>query len=398
MRIVAVLLAALALFDLGSMALYHWNHRADPLQQNAATWARDHHLGFAVNRLERWMHSKPPSTKAADSLQLRSEITLAPESAPLTTATTAAPSTPTSSTPTGPDATTPATAAPTTTLPDPAPTALAPVVSPALDGEGQWQPIVALKDTPVVWATSIRPLPNYASVVATAAVIDQAKLHAALFNGPLIPGDGPWNNGNKVMDAALPSLVATFNGGFRLEHFKGGYMTEGRTVRAMKNDEATLAIRPDGTATIGVYGKDLVDDGSWVSLRQNLPPVVSDGRSSVDDYPNTYWGDNYHKVVFTYRSAVCTLPDGKLMFVTMGDVDIKLLADALVTMGCRTAMELDINGDWPQFATYTGFGTTDRSGVLLDRRMKNKNRYIKNSEKDFIAFFDPETLPTGVVR
>ena len=61
-------------------------------------------------------------------------------------------------------------------------------------------------------------------------------------------------------------------------------------------------------------------------------------------------------------------------------------------------MQLDMNGTWPRFATFNGFGTTHRTGVLLDRRMDLPNRYLTGSNKDFIALFDPSTLPAGVVR
>jgi len=378
-----------------SLGVFIAQHSEDPLQQNVATWARNNHLGFVVNRMERWLHSKPPSAKPAESLALgdNEELvdTVAPTSAP---ATTTAPATSTS--PNGPVGPT-TTAAPTTTLP-PAPEPLAPAITPALDGEGEWRPLASLGSRTVVWGTSIRPLADYGSVVATAAVIEQTALHAALFNGTVIPGKSGWNNGNHIMKDALPSLVAAFNGGFRLEHFKGGYITEGRVIRKMRDNEATMAIDKNGVLHVGVWGKDLQDDGSWVSLRQNLPPVVMDGVESVSKFPGTYWGDDFHQVTFTYRSAICARADGRLMYVAIGNVDIDLLAKALIAMGCHTAMELDINGNWPQFDTFKGFGTIERKPQFLDKRMGNGGRYLRKSEKDFIALFDPATLPAGVVK
>ena len=396
-----------------SLGSYLVRHRADPLQQNVAEWGRNHNLGFAVNRLEKWLHSKPPSTKAATALALRPTFTSDPLNTDPVVATTD--SVPADTTPvTGPSTSTPdaVTSIPgPTTIPastvtpastviravsaNPAP--IAPVIQPALSGEGQWRTIFSLGSTPVVWATGVRPLSQYGSVVATAAVVEQSKLTAALFNGPLIPGHGPWTNGGRVMAAAVPSLVVTMNGGFRLEHIRGGYFAEGRVIKPLINDEATIGIKPDGSITVGVYGQDMTNDGTWTSLRQNLPPVVLNGKAAIGAYPGTYWGDDFHKVVFTFRSAICTRTDGRLMFVAVGKVDINLLADALVALGCQTAMELDINGDWPQFDTYTNFGSTQRSPILLDNRMGNPTRYLKSSDKDFIAFFDPKTLPTGIL-
>jgi hypothetical protein len=86
------------------------------------------------------------------------------------------------------------------------------------------------------------------------------------------------------------------------------------------------------------------------------------------------------------------------MYLAVGDVDITLLGRVLVAMGCLTGMQLDINGNWPQFDTYRGFGAPKRTPVLLDRRMSNAARYLRHSDKDFIALFDPDTLPQGTVR
>jgi hypothetical protein len=85
------------------------------------------------------------------------------------------------------------------------------------------------------------------------------------------------------------------------------------------------------------------------------------------------------------------------MYVEMGMVRIGTLSDEMAALGCTTAMELDINGHWPQFAWYTGFGTANRNGVLLDTRMWKPFRYVTKAEKDFIAMFDPASLPKGAV-
>jgi len=385
------LLVSVVAYVAVSLTVFVLRNSADPLQQNVATWARDHRLGFVVNRLERWIHADPPSARPASSLALEG---VAEAALPASTSVAIGTVGPSSSAAPGTSA--PVSVAPTTSVPA-GPARLAPVLQPSLAGEGEWRVLASIGGTPVVWATSIRPLGEYGSVVASAAVFDPSRFRAALFNGSEIPGKGPWKNGSRITKAALPALVAAFNGGFRLEHIKGGYVTEGRTVRRLRNGEATLAIGRDGRLALGVWGKDLTDDGSWASVRQNLPPVVMDGAVSVKKFPGTYWGDDFHRVTFTYRSAICTRRDGLLMYVAIGDVDIMLLGRALVVMGCLTAMQLDINGNWPQFDTFGGFGQDKRVPALLDRRMSNAARYLRRSTKDFIALFDPATLRDGVL-
>ena len=57
--------------------------------------------------------------------------------------------------------------------------------------EGLWTPISTLGGRPVIWARSLHPLVHRWSVVAVAAIVDQSRLHAALFNGRKLPGGGP---------------------------------------------------------------------------------------------------------------------------------------------------------------------------------------------------------------
>lgn len=376
LTVIAVALTAL------SVARYVLAHPGNSVQQNVAAWARNKGLGGAVDALEARLHDRAPSSAPANSLALALE---GPLGATTSTSVTSSP------------ASTTVPRAPTTTLPG-QPDPIAPRILPALVGEGQWRSIAEIGGRDVVWATSLRPLREYGSVVATVVTFDPRDFRVALFNGTETPGGGPWVNGKRVMKAALPALVATFNGGFRLDHDPGGYVTEGRVVRKLKNGYATFAIDSDGIATVGVWGRGIGPSDRWVSLRQNLPPVVEDGIMVYSRYSWIEWGKDYDNKIFNLRSAVCSREDGRMSFVAVGDVNIDMLARTLVIIGCRTAMEMDINGTWPQFTTYSGFGTPNRWGRVVDTRMGNPNRFLRESTKDFFALFDPGTLPEGVVR
>lgn len=370
LHLVVVVTASVFVLSSFSAARYVLDHPGDSVQQNVASWARNKGLGRVVDTLEAWLHDNAPSTLPADSLALAGDG-----------------STPTSTL-------VPAT---TTTIAG-QPDNIRPRIDPALPGEGAWKSLTKVRNKTVVWATSLRPLQDYGSVVATVALFDPRDMRAALFNGSELPGGGPWNNGKRIMKPARPALIAGFNGGFRFEHHPGGYVTEGRTVKKMKPGYATFAIDADGIGTVGVWGEDLKDDGRWVSLRQNLPPLVHKGDISYTKYPFVYWGNDFNDNIYNFRSAVCVRTDGTLMYVSVGDVSIGMLARTLIVIGCHTGMELDINGTWPLFATWNGFGTLSRSGRKLDTRMGDPNRYFSGATKDFIALFDPETLPPDLVR
>lgn len=372
---VSIIVAA-SVFILSSFSAvrYVLDHPGDSVQQNLASWARNKGLGRVVDALEARLHDTAPSTAPADSLALVDDG--GTESS--ATSTTLA-------------------AATTTTVAN-QPANIEPRIRPALAGEGNWRSVATVRKKTVVWATSLRPLQDYGSVVATVALYDPRDVHTALFNGSELPGGGPWVNGKRITKEARPALIASFNGGFRFEHWPGGYFTEGKMVQKLKPGYATFAIDNKGFGTVGVWGDDLKDDGRWVSLRQNLPPLVHRGDIVYQNYPHINWGKDYNNKIFNFRSAVCVRADGRMMFVAVGDVNIDMLARTLIVIGCSTGMELDINGTWPLFTTWNGFGTMSRWGNKIDRRMGDPNRYIKGATKDFFALFDPVTLPPDVVR
>ena len=125
---------------------------------------------------------------------------------------------------------------------------------------------------------------------------------------------------------------------------------------------------------------------------------MKEGKVVYHTYTKVDWGKDYDNKVFNFRSAVCRRTDGLMMFVAVGDVNIAMLAETLVVLGCDTGMQMDINGTWPYFAVYEGFGKKSRTGRIIDRRMGDPNRHLVRATKDFVALFDPETLPPGAVR
>ena len=436
LRVIGGLIAAFLLGVAFSITQYVRAHPRDPLQQNIASWARENKMGPVVDKLEAWLHNDPPAVAPADSLalaitpiidpkaQTSTTVMALPGQSPTTTsvpdiitpliirptvATASCPidpttatvvtstTTSTSTTTTVPVAMSTTTTTTTTTIPT-KPNDIPSQLLPAIEGEGTWQAVMRVRTKPIVYATSIRPLWCFGSVVATMATFDPTRVHTAMFNGTEMPGGKGWKNGSKIRGTALRSLIASFNGGFRFEHQPGGYVTEGKIVRKMRKGYATLAISQDGTSTVGVWGDTITEEGSWASLRQNLPPLVHNGKSVYANYPKVDWGNDFDNKVYNFRSAVCIRTDGLIMFVAVGKVNIGMLADTLVVLGCKTGMELDINGQWPYFAVYSDFGKATRWGKFIDNRMGDPNRHLNGSTKDFFALFDPETLPAGAVK
>ena len=388
-------LVAAALWNGVSFARYVGHDDGDAVSQRAATWARNHGLGSVIDYLEARVYSTPPSKDPSKELALGGIGTSTTASSDTTPTTASTPgSTPGTSVP-GASTTTVATAP---AIKPPAP--LTPVFSPALSGEGQWTPIASAGGQPAMWATGIRPLKAAGGVVGTMVVIDQTHLRAGLFNGTEEPGGGPWARGNKVPADLQPALLAAFNGGFRLEHIKGGYVTEGTTIKALKDGDATLAVNKDGSLHIGALGRDIKNDGSWLSLRQNLRLIVDGGVSKVAEgiKLGVWWGADFGNKVYVNRSGVCEIADGRLAYVLIGKVDAEQFAQSMINIGCVKAMQLDINGTWPNFDFFTHGANGSITPHLVDDRMgTNLTRYLKGSRKEFIALFDTGKVPAQSV-
>ena len=366
-----------------------------------AAWARDHHLGRAVDLAETLRYSTPPSRDAATELELTPQESVA-TSAPVTgrsssQGSSAQRSSPQDSSSTGQAAPSSQPEPATTTTPAPhlSPVALTPVISPALAGEGAWKVVRVVDGTPAVWTTGLRPSAKFGSVQASFAVIDQTRLRAALFNGTEVPGRRPagspgWKRGHLVPTGVSDHLVFAFNGGFRREHARGGYLTEGVEAWKMQSDRATIAVDAVGRVHIGTWGSSLDPAGNdgmpWSSARQNLTLIVRNG-DVARDITSIQWGSSDKGALFILRSAVCERSDGMLMYAIVGAADAAILARTLVAAGCRNAMQLDVNASYPRAYSFNG-AVPQR----LDQRMAGKDDvYLTGSYREFFAFFERST-------
>jgi hypothetical protein len=239
----------------------------------------------------------------------------------------------------------------TFTLAPPAP--LSPFSSPAVAGEGVWQPAGRLSGGQVgIYETLLRPPGS--KLAAGVAWMDTQVLRAALYSGTLSPGDGPWKLTAPIAPTAARSLVAAFNGGFKFPASGGGYYAEGRTAHPLVAGGASLVIYSNGDATVGQWGRDVTMTNRVVAVRQNLSLLVDNGRAvaGLNPYDAAIWGATWHGIPNVWRSGIGVTADGALVYVTGPSLQITQLAALLVRAGCVRAMTLDINPDWTVFATY----------------------------------------------
>jgi hypothetical protein len=235
------------------------------------------------------------------------------------------------------------------------PANLVPFASPALPGEGKWVPAGRLVGgTPAMYTTFMRPDAVHTSVVDGVAWMDMKLLTATLYSGSYIPGGGPYRYTAPIEPSAAQRLVAAFNAGFRMQDAGGGYFTQGKTIIPLQSGAASFVIYKNGSATIGAWGTDVKMTPDVVAVRQNLAPLVSGSKPvpGLNAYDTTQWGNTLGNQIYVSRSGVGVTKDGALVYVGGPNLNITDLANLLVRAGAVRAMELDINPDWVNFATF----------------------------------------------
>jgi Phosphodiester glycosidase len=267
-----------------------------------------------------------------------------------------------------------------------APPAIAPVISPALPGEGQWRgtgPVV--RGANPVYVTSFRPDPNYPQMVAGVAWIDSTRTSLALYAGRYEPpnASGP----AEVPPAQRSNLLATFNSAFRLEDSSDdGFVADGHAYAPLKDGQATLVAYRNGTVDIRTWSGGPNPGPDVVLARQNLPLILEGGRLNPELSNDSLWGATLGNAIRVARSAVGIDAHGNLLYAGANDQTAQSLARVLQRAGAVRAMELDINYEWVTFNFYGTFGAGQPT-KLLPTMDRPATRYLTPDDRDFFAVY-----------
>jgi hypothetical protein len=238
--------------------------------------------------------------------------------------------------------------------PLPPPQTLSPIVG-SPPGEGQWRPVGRVVDgLPAVYETSLQ-LPDEPGSIAGIAWMDTNLMRATLYSGSISPGGLTWKYTAPVQPAAARTLVAAFNGGFKVPDSDGGYYSEGKLAFSLRSGAASLVIYKNGSATVGEWGRDVSMGPTVVAVRQNLNLLVDHGQPvpGLDRYDTSLWGSTLGGIPNVWRSGLGVTANGALVYIAGPPLTIVDLAELLVRAGSVRAMELDINPYWTTFATYS---------------------------------------------
>jgi hypothetical protein len=158
----------------------------------------------------------------------------------------------------------------------------------------------------------------------------------------------------------------------------------GQVLFPLVNGMTSLVLDPNGTASMGVWGQGFPAAGAAVSsVRQTLPPLVSGGQPSPNVGNVFAWGATLGGGLLTSRSAVGIDARGDLLYAgSMSSLPADV-ANALVSAGAVTAMQLDINPEWVQA------DTAPSPGGPLSAAIPNQNRpatqYLSGWTRDYVT-------------
>lgn len=262
-----------------------------------------------------------------------------------------------------------------------------PLIHPALPGEGVWRPAAAHAGArPPVLLTTFRSDPEYPQFVAGVAWIDSRRTHLAYVPGLAEPPEISHRGPAEVPPSLRHRLVATFNGGFPLETSNAGLVVRGQTIETMVNGIATLVEYRDGRIDI-VRWEHGAEPGPHVWFaKQNLPPIVYEGRLNPNLSDGPEWGATVNNAVRVWRSGLGVDRHGNLIYAVANYQTVGSLAEILQRAGAVRALELDINEDWVSFITYRHPGAGEPS-QLLPEIYRPSDRYLSPDERDFFAVY-----------
>lgn len=334
-----------------------------------AEWARDHYLGPVVTFGE-WISYNPPKVGGKPQFSL---------TAPSGPASAAGPGTkPRAGTSANPV---------TTDVP-------ARLTSPAgapLPGEGRWRVVASVHGVPAIYGTYLRPDRVHTSYVAGLASMDPRLLRFQLRPGSEDPGPANWGYAPYLPSGSRQGLLATFNGGFKINQAGGGFYLNGITRGKLTAGAASMVYYRDGRVAVGAWGRDVRMTSQVVGVRQNLRLIVDQGAipAAVDQDVQSQWGATLGGGYYVWRSGLGITRDGRLVYAYGPALSVRTLAGLLQRAGAVRAMELDINPAWMSYMYYRPTpSTADPTPVnLLPTQQEPANRYYSVNSRDFTAVF-----------
>ena len=355
---------------------------SDTISVRTVEWIRDNGGNGIVNTIERWWYTNNPPATGGEPEAIKTQKTVVD-----TTAKSDVP----------------------TTYPKlqflPPPTARVP--TPATDvqaNEGVWQPTGrVVLGQPAVYTTYVRPDAVHTSYLTGLMWLDTKLLRANYIVGTEQPGGNapnPW--GSQIPDSEKEGAIAAFNSGFKMDAANGGAYLDGTEMVGLQGGSASFIINQDGSANVGVWGRDFNMSPDIKAVRQNLVLLVDNGQLNPElrEDDTTAFGATLGNNVYVWRSGVGVTADGAIIYAGGPALSVLALARTLQSAGAIRAMEMDINTDWVSAFTYAPNTTVPGNPIegvpLLENMSHDGSQYLAPSvsSRDFFVFTADAKLET----
>jgi hypothetical protein len=142
-------------------------------------------------------------------------------------------------------------------------------------------------------------------------------------------------------------MLAAFNGGFRFSTGSGGFVSYGRVAVSPRAGLGSVVTYADGSTDIGTWGSAVPARGrAVVSVRQNLPLLIEDGRAEPNLSCLSCWGARLGGIIDPARSGLGITAAGRLIWAGGEHLTVSALAHALLRARAVRTVQLDINPEW----------------------------------------------------
>jgi len=365
-RIASAVIAVFLVFVMFSAGQAAFRSNGQGMSANLAEWARDHYLGPVVTFGE-WLSYNPPPKGGKPSFSLA-----VPSGEALSSGTAAK------------------TRAKNAFTPD-IPATLKSLAGSPIAGEGQWRVVEKVGGQPAMLTTFLRDA-TYTSQVNGIASIDQRLVKFSLRPGTEDPGTSQaWGVPSYIPAGKRAGLLATFNGGFKLDSAGGGFYLNGLYHGSLVKGTASVVYYKNGTLKIGEWGRDFTMSSSVAGVRQNLRLLVDHGKVAADASSNVMsnWGATLGGGYYVWRSGIGITKDGRVVYVYGSALNAQDLGLLLQRAGAVEGMQMDINPAWMKFDYYQA-KTSPANPVpvpLLPTQQPSPYSYYTPSTRDFTAVY-----------
>lgn len=308
-------------------------------------------------------------------------------------------------------------------------------VTPALPGEGQWNPrdkdpfVRTIEGLPPAFLTTfVRSDRSRKATRVYVALWDPRQVELHMVAGTVEPKSATGEAGPGVIPRTpevMKRVVAASNAGFQALHGEFGMMADGVIYLPPKPYAATVAVLRDGSTAFGTWPEDTstdrIEKSSILSYRQNMTVMVQDEK--FNPYKRSWWGgtapgseDKTH----TVRTGICQTRENFVAYFYGADLSPDALSQAMIQARCRYGIALDMNAghsglefykvapvdeleplgrplqnDWEAEGDVPGLDGWRFRGRRLIRGMGLMNfpRYIKREARDYFYMTLRHVLP-----